>query len=232
MLSLLIILAISYVLGSVPSSLWVGKLTKNIDIRKHGSGNAGTTNTFRVLGWKAGVSVFILDFLKGFVASYWVSQLAFEMQIGNGPIAPPGWEADAFLKITCGLMAVAGHMYPLFAGFKGGKGAATACGMLFGIEPVSISIAFAFFLIIVLTTRYVSLASILASFTYPISLLILRYWFEYFVDGSIIIFASIIAAGIIYKHKTNIRRLLAGNENKVNIYKTKQKDEKTAEAGA
>lgn len=232
MLSLLIILAISYVLGSVPSSLWVGKLTKNIDIRKHGSGNAGTTNTFRVLGWKAGVSVFILDFLKGFVASYWVSQLAFEMQIGNGPIAPPGWEADAFLKITCGLMAVAGHMYPLFAGFKGGKGAATACGMLFGIEPVSISIAFAFFLIIVLTTRYVSLASILASFTYPISLLILRYWFDYFVDGSIIIFASIIAAGIIYKHKTNIRRLLAGNENKVNIYKTKQKDEKTAEAGA
>src|SRR5690606_5527626 len=111
----------------------------------------------------------------------WVSQLAFEMQIGNGPIAPPGWEADAFLKITCGLMAVAGHMYPLFAGFKGGKGAATACGMLFGIEPVSISIAFAFFLIIVLTTRYVSLASILASFTYPISLLILRYWFDYFV---------------------------------------------------
>lgn len=232
MLSLLIILAISYILGSVPSSLWMGKLTKNIDIRQHGSGNAGTTNTFRVLGWKAGISVFILDFLKGFAASYWVSQLAFEMHIGNGPIAPPGWEADAFLKITCGLMAVAGHMYPLFAGFKGGKGAATACGMLFGIEPVSISIAFAFFLIIVLTTRYVSLASILASFTYPISLLILRYGFEYFVDGSIIIFASIIAAGIIYKHKTNIRRLIAGNENKVNIYKTKQKDEKTAEAGA
>ena len=233
MVSLLIILLVSYLLGSIPSSLWVGKLVKNIDIRKHGSGNAGTTNTFRVLGWKAGVSVFILDFLKGFAASFWISQLAFELSIGNGPIAPPGWEADAFLKITCGLMAVIGHMFPVFASFKGGKGAATACGMLFGIEPISISIAFSLFIIIVLTTRYVSLASIAASFIYPISLLILRYSFNYFVDGSVIIFASIIAAGIIYKHKSNIRRLIDGNENKVNIYGSKKnkKKEEAVEAG-
>ena len=232
MSSLLIILLISYLLGSIPSSLWVGKLVKGIDIRKHGSGNAGTTNTFRVLGWKAGVSVFILDFLKGFAASFWISQLAFELSIGNGPIAPPGWEADAFLRITCGLMAVIGHMFPVFASFKGGKGAATACGMLFGIEPISISIAFSLFLILVLTTQYVSLASISASFIYPISLLVLRYGFNYFVDGSVIIFASIIAAGIIIKHKANIKRLLKGTENKANIYgKKNKKEEKTAEAG-
>lgn len=232
MAPLLIILGISYLLGSIPSSLWVGKLVKNIDIRKHGSGNAGTTNTFRVLGWKAGVSVFILDFLKGFAASFWISQLAFDLAIGNGPIAPPGWEADAFLKITCGLMAVVGHMFPVFASFKGGKGAATACGMLFGIEPISISISFLLFIIIVLTTQYVSLASISASFIYPISLLVLRYVFDYFVDGSVIIFASIIAAGIIYKHKSNIRRLVDGNENKANIYGAKSKKENTVEAGA
>ncbi|MEX0608679.1 MAG: glycerol-3-phosphate 1-O-acyltransferase PlsY [Balneolaceae bacterium] len=227
MVLLLIVLFISYLLGSIPSSLWVGKLVKNIDIRQHGSGNAGTTNTFRVLGWKAGVSVFILDFLKGFVASFWVSQLVFVIDIGNGPIAPPGWEADAFLMITCGLMSVVGHVFPVFASFKGGKGAATACGMLFGIEPISISIAFGIFILIVLTTRFVSLASITASFIYPISILIMQYGFGYYVDGSIIIFASFVAAGIIIKHKANIRRLIDGTENRANIYGNREKKNKT-----
>ncbi|MEX0845129.1 MAG: glycerol-3-phosphate 1-O-acyltransferase PlsY [Balneolaceae bacterium] len=227
MVSLFIVLLVSYLLGSIPSSLWVGKIFHSVDIREHGSGNAGTTNTFRVLGWKSGTSVFILDFMKGFVASFWVSMYAFE--IGNGPIAPPGWEADAFLMITCGLMAVSGHMFPIFARFKGGKGAATACGMLFGIEPISISISFGLFIIITLTTRYVSLASITSSFIYPISLLIMRYGFGYYVDGSIIIFATIIAAGIIYKHKSNIRRLMDGKENRVNIYGNSKTKEETAE---
>lgn len=234
MIALFTVLAISYLLGSIPSSLWVGKVFHKIDIREHGSGNAGTTNTFRVLGWKSGTTVFVLDFMKGFVASYWVSMYAFE--IGNGPIAPPGWEHDAFLMITCGLMAVTGHMFPIFANFKGGKGAATACGMLFGIEPISISISFGVFILITLTTRYVSLASITGSFIYPISLLIMRYGFGSYVDGSIIIFATIIAAGIIIKHKSNIRRLINGNENRVNIYGSKEEEndkeaaEKLAEA--
>jgi glycerol-3-phosphate acyltransferase PlsY len=227
MIALFTVLAISYVLGSIPSSLWVGKIFHSIDIREHGSGNAGTTNTFRVLGWKSGSTVFVLDFMKGFVASFWVSLYAFE--IGNGPIAPPGWEADAFLMVTCGLMAVVGHMFPLFANFKGGKGAATACGMLFGIEPISISISFGLFILITLTTRYVSLASITSSFIYPISLLVMRYGFGYYVDGSIIIFAILIAAGIIIKHKSNIRRLLNGNENKANIYGKKEKENEAAE---
>ncbi len=227
MIALFTVLAISYVLGSIPSSLWVGKIFHRIDIREHGSGNAGTTNTFRVLGWKSGITVFVLDFMKGFVSSFWVSMYAFE--IGNGPIAPPGWEADAFLMITCGLMAVVGHMFPIFANFKGGKGAATACGMLFGIEPISISISFAIFILITLTTRYVSLASITASFIYPISLLVMRYGFGYFVDGSIIIFATIIASGIIIKHKSNIKRLINGNENRVNIYGKKEQKEEAAD---
>jgi glycerol-3-phosphate acyltransferase PlsY len=198
-----------------------------MDIRNFGSGNLGATNAFRNLGWKSGISVLVLDFMKGFVSSYWVAMYAFE--IGNGPIAPPGWEADAFLKITCGLFAVIGHMFPLFANFKGGKGAATACGMLYGIEPISIGISSAIFIIVVLTTRYVSLASILASFLYPISLLIMRYGFGYYVDGSIVIFAIIVAAGIIYKHKSNIKRLLDGNESRVNIYGKKDKEEEAAD---
>lgn len=227
MVSLFTVLIISYVLGSIPSSLWVGQIFHKMDIRNFGSGNLGTTNAFRNLGWKSGISVLILDFMKGFIPSFWIAMYAFE--IGNGPIAPPGWEADAFLKITCGLLAVIGHMFPIFANFKGGKGAATACGMLFGIEPISIGISSGIFIIIVLTTRFASLASITASFIYPISLLVMRYGFGYFVDGSIIIFAILIAAGIIYKHKSNIRRLLEGNENRLNIYGKKEQKEEAAD---
>lgn len=234
MLALLIVLFISYLLGSIPSSLWVGKLAYNVDLRKHGSGNLGTTNTFRILGWKPGLVVLIMDLMKGFVSSFWVSHMAFN--IASGPIAPPGWEADAFLMIVCGLMAVTGHMFPVFANFKGGKGAATACGMLYGIEPISIGISTLVFILITASTRYVSLASILASFLYPINLIILRYGLGYYVDGSIIIFATIVAAGIIYKHKSNIARLMAGTENRVNLYGSsefkKSKSEEPVEAGA
>lgn len=228
MVSLITVLLISYLLGSIPSSLWVGQIFHHTDIRKYGSGNLGTTNAFRILGWKSGISVLVLDFMKGFVSSKWVAMYAF--QIGNGPIAPPGWEADAFLMITCGLMAVVGHMFPIFANFKGGKGAATACGMLFGIEPISIGISSGIFILIMLTTRYVSLASMTASFLYPINLLVMRYGFEYFVDGSIIIFAIIIATGIIYKHKSNIRRLLNGTENRVNLFGKSKKKEESSES--
>ena len=207
------VLFISYLLGSTPSAIWVGKAFKGIDVREHGSGNAGTTNTFRVLGVPFGVTVFVLDFMKGFVSSFWISGLAFFWF--SGPLAPPNWDVEAFLSISCGMAAVFGHMFPVFAGFKGGKGAATACGMLFGIEPISISISFALFGFIVWITRYVSLASIISTAIYPITLLIMRYGLDRYVDGSIIIIAAMIAFGIIYKHKVNIGRLIAGTENKV-----------------
>ena len=207
------VLFISYLLGSTPSAIWVGKAFKGIDVREHGSGNAGTTNTFRVLGGPFGVTVFVLDFMKGFVSSFWISGLAFFWF--SGPLAPPNWDVEAFLSISCGMAAVFGHMFPVFAGFKGGKGAATACGMLFGIEPISIGISFALFGLIVWTTRYVSLASIVSTAIYPITLLIMRYGLNRYVDGSIIIIAAMIAFGIIYKHKVNIGRLIAGTENKI-----------------
>ena len=213
MAATLTVLFISYLLGSTPSAIWVGKAFKGIDVREHGSGNAGTTNTFRVLGVPFGVTVFVLDFMKGFVSSFWISGLAFFWF--SGPLAPPNWDVEAFLSISCGMAAVFGHMFPVFAGFKGGKGAATACGMLFGIEPISIGISFALFGLIVWTTRYVSLASIVSTAIYPITLLIMRYGLNRNVDGSIIIIAAMIAFGIIYKHKVNIGRLIAGTENKV-----------------
>lgn len=213
MLSTLTVLLLSYLMGSIPSAIWVGKLFKGVDVREHGSGNAGTTNTFRVLGVPFGITVFVLDFMKGFIPSFWLSALAFDLF--SGPLAPPNWEVEAFLRITCGVVAVIGHIYPIFANFKGGKGAATACGMLFGIEAISIGISFSLFGIVLLTTKYVSLASILSTASYTIVLLIMRYGFGIDIDGSIIIFGALISSAIIYKHKSNISRLLAGTESKV-----------------
>ncbi len=218
MTSVIIVFLLSYLIGSIPCSLWYGKAFCQIDIRKHGSGNAGATNTFRILGWKAGIIVLILDFSKGLICTLFVSQLAYE--IGSGPITfYQRWDTHSLLLILAGVGAVVGHMFPIYAGFKGGKGAATACGMLYGIEPISISITLFIFLTTMFTTRYVSLASIIGSFSYPFSQILLRYGFGYHIDGSIIIFSSVLALGIIIKHKENIRRLLKGTENRVNSFK-------------
>lgn len=218
MLSLFSVIAICYLIGAIPSSLWYGKIVHNVDIRDHGSGNAGATNTFRILGWKAGTLVLLFDFGKGLICTLFISQLAY--QIGGGPISfYSGWDVDSMVLILCGMSAVFGHMFPVYAGFSGGKGAATACGMLYGIEPVSISITLALFLIIMFSTRYVSLASITGAFVYPFSQLILRYGYGMDIDGSIMIFSSLIALVIIVKHKGNIRRLLDGNENRINSFK-------------
>lgn len=223
MLSTLTVLFFSYILGSIPSAIWVGKIYKGIDVREHGSGNAGTTNTFRVLGIPAGITVFAMDFMKGFIPSFWLSSVAFLLMDApfSGPLSPPNWDVEAFLKISCGLFAVIGHMYPVFAKFKGGKGAATACGMLFGVEPVSIAISFTMFGLIILITKYVSLASITATLLYPINLLVMRYGLDLEIDGSIIVFAIIVAIGIIYRHRSNIERLKNGTENKVGQSKEK-----------
>lgn len=233
MLSTVTVILISYLMGSVPSAIWVGKIFKGVDVREHGSGNAGTTNTFRVLGVPFGITVFVMDFMKGFVPSFWLSALAFTLIDApfNGPLAPPLWDVEAFLKISCGLFAVVGHMFPVFAGFKGGKGAATACGMLFGVEPISISISATIFVLTLLISKYVSLASILSSFFYPITLLIMKYVLGIDIDGSIIIFSMLVATGIIYRHKSNIQRLKDGTESKVGKKKP-ETEEQPVTAGA
>jgi len=218
MLALGVVILLSYLIGSVPSSIWVGKVVKGVDIRNHGSGNAGATNTFRLLGWPSGVTVLLIDVFKGFVCAYWVSQIAYH--IGSGPVALiPNWEINSFLAITCGLIAVVGHMFPLYAHFDGGKGMATAAGMLLGIEPISVGITFAVFLIILFSFNYVSLASLVAAFIYPLMLLLLRYGFKWDIDGSILIFGALVGLAIIVKHRGNINRLLNGDENKVSSFK-------------
>jgi len=231
MLSLIVVILISYLIGAIPSSLWTGKLFFKVDIRDHGSGNAGATNTFRILGWKAGTAVLLFDFGKGFFCTAVVSKLAWT--IGSGPIALyPGWELEPMLLIICGVAATVGHMFPVYANFSGGKGAATACGMLYGIEPMSISISLLIFLILMLSTRYVSVGSMAGAIAYPITQLILRYGIGWDIDGSILLFSSFLAIGIIIKHKGNIKRLLNGTENRVSSFKPAKgrlnKDQQTA----
>lgn len=217
MLALGVVVIISYLVGSIPSSIWVGKIVKGVDIRDHGSGNAGATNTFRLLGWKPGVIVLLLDFLKGFASSFWISTLAYS--IASGPVALFSfWEVDAFLKITCGVVAVIGHMFPIYANFEGGKGMAAAAGMLCGIEPISVAITAVVFLTVMLVSRFVSLASLISAFIYPLILVVMRYIFEWPIDGSILIFAGMVGLGIIIKHKGNIRRLMKGEENRVQSF--------------
>lgn len=217
MLSLIVIAVLSYLMGSIPTSVWVGKLIKGIDIRHYGSGNAGAANTFRILGWKAGAVVSIIDLTKGFVASEWISQIGY--YVGDIPTVYSGWETGIMLKIMAGLFAVIGHMFTLFAGFKGGKGVITAAGMLYALDPLSISLALSLFFILLFTTRYVSLASILATASYPLINLFIRYGLGYPVDGSLIVLSSITATIIIIKHKANIKRLIAGQENRISSFR-------------
>ncbi len=221
MLSIAVVLIICYLVGAIPSSLWTGKLFFGIDIREHGSGNAGATNTFRILGWKAGTAVLLFDFGKGLICTTVIYKLAYD--IGAGPVSfYEGWDVEAMLLILCGVAAVVGHMFPVYASFSGGKGAATACGMLYGIEPISISISLAVFLIVMFSTYYVSLGSIAGSIIYPFSQLTLRYGFDWHIDGSIIIFSSVLAIVIVVKHKGNIKRLRDGTENRIKSFKPSQ----------
>ncbi len=191
-------------LGSIPTSIIVGKIVKGIDIRQYGSGNAGATNVFRVLGWKPGVVVMLIDIGKGAVATLYASQLVFA----------EGLPFSVYLKILAGLAAVFGHIWTVFAGFRGGKGVGTAAGMLFALYPIAGLICLAIFLIIAFSTRYVSLASISAAISLPIVLLIMSNVFHKLVELPLMIFSFFIALLIIYTHRSNIKRLIAGTENR------------------
>lgn len=216
MIALIVILFLAYLLGSIPSSVWVGKITKGIDIRDHGSGNAGATNTFRVLGFKSGVVVAIIDFFKGLSATIWITQLAGPL--GGLPSFFDGENAILF-RILAALMAVFGHLYPIFAGFKGGKGMLTAGGSLMGVEPISVSVAIAAWIATLLITRYVSVASITASIVYPLTVQYLKYFTDKIVILPFEIFSILLCFALIYKHKSNIKKLMAGTENRVNSFK-------------
>jgi len=189
----------SYLLGAVPFGLLIGRL-KGIDIRRHGSGNIGATNVLRVLGKPLGITTFILDALKGFVPAF------FAPRLGADGLDPQ------VLSILCGVFAILGHNFPVFLGFKGGKGVATSAGMLVGLAPPVALIGLCAWAVFFFTFRYVSLASILASAIAGVA-----GWWVYPGPGKLLpAVLSVLAVLVILRHRANITRLLNGTESKFN----------------
>ncbi|WP_022835814.1 glycerol-3-phosphate 1-O-acyltransferase PlsY [Salisaeta longa] len=218
MLSLAVILVLSYLVGSIPGSVWAGKALYGIDVREHGSGNAGATNTFRVVGWKAGVLSTVIDMGKGALAA---GGFARWIRIDALPMFG-GWDALTIVGLLAGLAAVLGHMFPIWARFQGGKGVNTAAGILLALSPISTLLTMAVFLIVLLTSRYVSLASMTGAVAFPTIVALRRYVFEADEPLSLLLFGIVVAVAIIAAHQSNIKRLLAGNENRVGSFKPAQ----------
>jgi len=218
MINLLAIIIISYLLGSIPNSIILSKMAKGIDIREHGSGNAGGTNVIRVLGFKLGLSVIFLDALKGALAVVVVARLfSGSMPFHN---ATP-FDDFTLIQIIAGVAAVVGHIWTIFAGFKGGKGIATALGMLLFLVTVDMLIALGVFIIVVSISRYVSLGSIMAAIAVPLTLIVRENIFHVDIQGYQILlpFIAFLSVLVIFTHRKNISRLLQGSESKFNFSK-------------
>jgi acyl phosphate:glycerol-3-phosphate acyltransferase len=203
-----IALVLAYLLGSIPSSVWIGKGFFGIDVREHGSGNAGATNTLRVLGPKAGIVVLLMDAVKGFLA-VWLSRW-----LGPGPDSGTFFQ---LFQLGLAIVAVLGHIFPVFAGFRGGKGIATLLGVVTALFPAAVGVCFIVFLLVFIPTRYVSLASITTAISFPLVLI--------FIFGEnqlpFMIFSWVVAVLVPLTHHKNIRRLLKGEESKISFKKKK-----------
>ncbi len=218
MLLLAIIIILSYLVGSIPNSIIISKAAKGIDIRKHGSGNAGGTNVLRVLGWKHGLLVILLDALKGAIAVVFIARL-FYGPLPFTNVSP--FDDFTLVQIIAGMAAVIGHIWTIFAGFKGGKGIATALGMLLMLITIDMLIALGVFVLVVSISRYVSLGSILTAIAVPSVLYIRENVFHVDIIGYNTLFPFIvgIALLVIFTHRKNLVRLLNGNENKISFKK-------------
>lgn len=214
------IIILSYLIGSIPTSIIISKATKGIDIREHGSGNAGGTNVMRVLGWKHGLLVILLDALKGVLAVIVVARLHY----GSIPFenATP-FDDFTLVQIIAGISAVIGHIWTVFAGFKGGKGIATALGMLLMIVTVDILIAIGVFILVVTLSRYVSLGSLAGAIAVPLTLIVRENVFNADIQNysTVLPFLIFVSLLVIFTHRKNVIRLLNGSESKISFSKKK-----------
>lgn len=216
LLSLIIIL--SYIVGSIPTGLLVGRWFKGIDIRRHGSGNIGSTNVMRTLGWKLGLLVQAGDLAKGLFAVLVIARLHY----GDFPFNNrTPFDDITIVQIIAGASAVIGHIFSVFLNFRGGKGINTAAGMLVGIAPIDISIAVIVFAIVLFSTGYVSLGSLSAATAFPTTMFIRFNVFNVDIPSyhTLILFSIATTLLLYYAHRSNIRRLLAGQENRFNRLK-------------
>lgn len=209
MIYLIAFIVLAYLIGSIPTSVWIGKIFYGKDVREYGSGNAGATNTFRVLGVKAGIPVFIIDALKGWAPAFFAQRLSYLL---------PFTTDELLFPIIIGVIAVIGHIFPIFANFRGGKGVSTILGMAVGIEPVGASICAGIFLIFLILTKYVSLGSLIAGISFPLLLNIVIG-----TDSTTLVIFSIVSTVLLFvTHKKNLKRLFAGTESKTYLIKKKQ----------
>lgn len=208
-LSVILLLIAAYLLGSIPSAVWIGKRYYGIDVREHGSENAGATNTLRVLGKQAALPVFALDVLKGFAAVTLMSLMKYSPAVGDNLLT--------ILKLLAVVAAVVGHIFPIFADFRGGKGVATLVGSVIAIAPSIILLCFGVWLVIFILFNYVSLASMCAGVSFPIFILVSPKTHD---NLTLIIFSFLVAILLIWTHRKNISRLRAGTESKISIFPT------------
>lgn len=209
MFNFILSLIASYLLGSIPTALIAGRVIGKIDIRQHGSGNAGATNVYRLFGMKPYLAVLALDMLKGFAAVVVVADF------GTGFISPER------TGLYCGLFAVIGHIWTVFAGFKGGKGVATAAGVFLGLNAGVALAAIGVYLLVTLTTKYVSLGSMTAAALAPVFLLIDERIFGHYIPAELFAASVLLAALIVYTHRENIKRLMKGEERKTEFLRKK-----------
>ncbi len=193
---------IAYLLGSVPTAVWAGKIFRGIDLREHGSGNAGAANAIRILGWKIGVPVLSIDMAKGWLAA--MLPVLFNLAENETSLSTN-------LQIGTGVTAIIGHILPVFARFRGGKGVATASGVLLAIHPLLTLACLGIFLVVLLSSRIMSVASLSAGIAFPILL-----FFIFDTPSPLFrIFSITIALALIFTHRNNIRRLVRGEEKKL-----------------
>jgi glycerol-3-phosphate acyltransferase PlsY len=202
---------LAYLIGSIPSAVWYGKIFHGIDVREHGSGNPGATNTFRVLGKRAGSIVLLFDIAKGLFATS-LAIILLRLGVIND-------ESLVLTKLIFGIIAVFGHIFSVFLKFKGGKGVATLFGMMIGIQMPVALISLAIFLLTLLTSKYVSLGSIVAALSFPLMLTFI----PQFKTGEpiLIMFGFFLALVVIWSHNKNIRRIIQGDESKTYLIKKK-----------
>ena len=203
----------AYLIGSIPTAVWYGQGFFGIDIRQYGSGNAGATNAFRVLGKRGGTIVMLVDVIKGYTAAILATLLFYTGVIADGDVMT--------FKIIFGLIAVTGHLYPVFAQFKGGKGVASLLGMMLAIHPEMAVVCIVIFLLVVIASQYVSLGSILAALAFPV-LLLLRVFGEK-ESPLLIVFGFIVFLMVVLTHQKNIGRLWRGQENRTVLIRLRKK---------
>jgi acyl phosphate:glycerol-3-phosphate acyltransferase len=210
LLNAFLVYVTAYLLGSIPAAVWIGKAIHNIDVREHGSGNAGTANTIRVLGWKTGIPVLLIDIAKGWLAA--MLPVIFKL-------AEPESAMIINLQILAGVVAIIGHVFPVFAGFRGGKGVATVFGVLLALKFLLTLSCFGVFLAVFLSTGIVSISSMSAGLAFP------AFLFLVFDTPSVVfkIFSVLVAIALIVTHRKNIKRLMKGEETRLLKWGKKEK---------